>query len=97
MDSDIDYILSLQAVRQRAHHVFSLAKADKLNHFDYHEDRFNDAVQYALNIIKVCNPNNIHAMLDENNQSSVTTGQTGTTRSHLMDAGSTSKSAMWTV
>jgi hypothetical protein len=34
--------------------VLKLAEANNLNHFDYHEDRFDATVQYVTNIIKVC-------------------------------------------
>ncbi|THD00190.1 hypothetical protein EYZ11_000381 [Aspergillus tanneri] len=52
MDPEIQYILSLQAVRERAHHVLKLALENKLNHFDYHADRLDDAVRYVTGIIK---------------------------------------------
>ncbi|KAE8385711.1 hypothetical protein BDV23DRAFT_14784 [Aspergillus alliaceus] len=52
MDAEIKYVLSLQAVRERAHRVLHLAEANKLTHFDYHEDRFDAAVQYVTNIIR---------------------------------------------
>ncbi|KAE8349550.1 hypothetical protein BDV28DRAFT_163521 [Aspergillus coremiiformis] len=52
MDAEIKYLLSLQAVRERAHRVLQLAEADKLTHFDYHKDRFDSAVKYVTNIIK---------------------------------------------
>lgn len=54
MNQEVQYILSLKAVRERANHVLNLAKDNHLNHFDYHEDRLNDAVQYVAGIIKVC-------------------------------------------
>lgn len=53
IDTEIKYILSLQAVRERAQRVFQLAEANQINHFEYHEDRFDAAVQYVANIIKV--------------------------------------------
>ncbi|KAF7586632.1 hypothetical protein BBP40_008542 [Aspergillus hancockii] len=52
MDPEIKYILSLQAVRERAHRVLKLAEANNLTHFDYHEDRLDATVQYVTNIIK---------------------------------------------
>ncbi|GMG09648.1 unnamed protein product [Aspergillus oryzae] len=52
IDTEIKYILSLQAVRERAQRVFQLAEANQINHFEYHEDRFDAAVQYVANIIK---------------------------------------------
>ncbi|KAF9893349.1 hypothetical protein FE257_011781 [Aspergillus nanangensis] len=52
MTPEINYILSLQAVRDRAHHVLFLAESNRLNHFDYNPDRLTDVVQYVTNVIK---------------------------------------------
>ncbi|KAI9040308.1 URC4/urg3 family protein [Aspergillus affinis] len=61
MNKDVQYILSLQAVRERANHILALAKENRLNHFDYHEDRLDGAVQYVAGIIKHdYGPNNFH-------------------------------------
>ena len=53
MNPDIEYILSLQAVRERAHMVLNIAKTGGLNHFDFKEEKLNDAADYVINIIKV--------------------------------------------
>ncbi|PLB50886.1 DUF1688-domain-containing protein [Aspergillus steynii IBT 23096] len=52
MNQEVQYILSLEAVRERANHILNLAKSDRLNHFEYHEDRLDGAVQYVAGIIK---------------------------------------------
>ncbi|EAW15316.1 URC4/urg3 family protein [Aspergillus clavatus NRRL 1] len=52
MDPEIQYILSLKAVRERAHRVLQLAEQNRLNHFDYHQDKLETAVQYVINVIK---------------------------------------------
>jgi hypothetical protein len=53
MDPEIQYVLGLKAIRERAHRVLQFAEEDRLNHFEYHPDRLQDAVQYVMNIIKV--------------------------------------------
>lgn len=53
MAPEIEYILSLQAVRERAHAVLSIAKTGGLKHFDFDEDKLNDAADYVIDIIKV--------------------------------------------
>lgn len=61
MTQDVQYILSLQAVRERAHHVLALAKQNRLNHFEYHEELLDAAVQYVAGIIKRdYGPSNFH-------------------------------------
>jgi hypothetical protein len=56
MDPEIQYVLELKAVRERAHRVLQLAEENRLNHFQHHPDRLQDAGQYVINIIKVCLP-----------------------------------------
>jgi hypothetical protein len=53
MDPAINHLLSLQAVREKAHIVFDLAKQGLLNHFDYHPDRLDAVVEYVVGIIQV--------------------------------------------
>lgn len=50
---EINTLLTLQAVRTKAHRVFDLAKRNALNHFDYDPDRLDATVDYVANIIKV--------------------------------------------
>lgn len=53
MSEEINTLLTLQAVRTKAHRVFDLAKRNALNHFDYHPDRLDATVDYVISIIKV--------------------------------------------
>ncbi|KAJ0415928.1 hypothetical protein BJY00DRAFT_292720 [Aspergillus carlsbadensis] len=63
MDPAIDHLLNLQAVRERAHIVFGLAKQGLLNHFDYHPDRLDAVVEYVVGIIqRDFGPNNFHSI-----------------------------------
>lgn len=53
MDAQAAYLLSLDAIRDRSRIVGRLAKAGKLNHFDLHEDRLDDVVDFVASVIKV--------------------------------------------
>lgn len=53
MNPQIEELLGLEAVRSRAHAVLELAKQDRLNHFNYHADRMEDATDYVLKLIQV--------------------------------------------
>lgn len=53
MTSDIDYLLSLEAVRERAQQVFSAAKRDELSHFTYHAEKLPGAADYVTSVITV--------------------------------------------
>ncbi|KAF4126090.1 Protein of unknown function (DUF1688) [Geosmithia morbida] len=50
-DDTVNYLLSLQAVRQRAHSVLSIAEKGSLNSFDYHADRMPTVADYVIGII----------------------------------------------
>lgn len=54
MDSQVKYLLSLRAIRERAKIVGNIAKSGGLNHFNLHEDRLGDVVEFVTSIIKVC-------------------------------------------
>lgn len=56
MDSSIQQLLGLEAVRDRARVVLSLAEQGKLHHYDYHPDRLDATVDYVVNIITVRHP-----------------------------------------
>jgi len=49
----VTYLRSLDAVRDRSKQVFDLIVAGKADHWDWHEDKLDDVVDYCLNIIKV--------------------------------------------
>jgi hypothetical protein len=53
MDPAVNHLLSLQAVREKAHIVFELGKQGLLNHFDYHPDRLDKTVDYVVGVIQV--------------------------------------------
>ncbi|KAI1646096.1 DUF1688 domain-containing protein [Daldinia loculata] len=52
MDSQVKYLLSLRAIRERAKIVGNIAKSGGLNHFNLHEDRLGDVVEFVTSIIK---------------------------------------------
>jgi hypothetical protein len=54
MDSNVKYLLSLHAIRERAKIVGDAAPAGKLSHFDFHEDRMDDVAEFVMSVIKVC-------------------------------------------
>lgn len=47
------YLLSLQAVREKANAVFSLAEKGKLQNFQYHADRLQETADFVIDIIQV--------------------------------------------
>ncbi len=53
MDAEIDYLLSLQAVRERANRVFALAEGGELNHFNYNAERLPHAAELVAGVISV--------------------------------------------
>jgi len=53
MTSDIEYLLSLEAVRERAQIVFAAAQKDELSHFTYHADKLSEAAAYVTSVINV--------------------------------------------
>ncbi|KAI9744320.1 MAG: hypothetical protein M1818_002472 [Claussenomyces sp. TS43310] len=52
MDSQVKYLLSLRAIRDRAKIVWEAAQAGNLSHFDIHEDRFDDVADYVTSVIQ---------------------------------------------
>lgn len=53
MDPEIEYILSLKAVREQAHKVLELAEQGKLTHFNYHHEKLSVAADYVIELIQV--------------------------------------------
>lgn len=51
--TDIEYLKSLQAVRERAHLVLEAAEEDKLTHFTYDAALMPQAAEYVAGIITV--------------------------------------------
>ncbi|KAH3941367.1 hypothetical protein HBH98_194780 [Parastagonospora nodorum] len=52
MDSEVKYLLSLGAVRDRAKIVGEAAEAGKLSHFDVHEERLGEVADFVIGVIK---------------------------------------------
>lgn len=53
MDSDLKYLLSLHAIRERANIVGDAAQAGKLNHFDLNGERMDDVADFVISVIQV--------------------------------------------
>lgn len=53
MDPEIEYILSLKAVREQAHKVLELAEQGKLTYFNYDREKLSVAADYVIKIIQV--------------------------------------------
>ncbi|KAI5258062.1 DUF1688-domain-containing protein [Aureobasidium subglaciale] len=51
MTPDIGYLLSLEAVRERAGKVFEAAKKDELSHFTYHAEKLPEAAAFVASVI----------------------------------------------
>lgn len=51
--ADIEYLKSLQAVRDRAHLVLDAAERNELTHFTYHAERMPDTAKFVADIINV--------------------------------------------
>ncbi|KAH8900861.1 hypothetical protein GQ53DRAFT_708734 [Thozetella sp. PMI_491] len=51
MSSEIDYLLSLQAVRERSARVFKFAEQGALNHFHYDPNRLQDVADFVVRVI----------------------------------------------
>lgn len=54
MVEDTDYLLSLQAVRERSQTVLEAAKKNELLHFQFDENLMPAAAEFVVGIIKVC-------------------------------------------
>ncbi|PGH02522.1 hypothetical protein AJ80_08833 [Polytolypa hystricis UAMH7299] len=61
MDSQLKYLLSLRAIRERAEVVGDVAKSGNLSHFELREDKLDDVVDFVASIIKRdFGPDNFH-------------------------------------
>jgi hypothetical protein len=54
MDSTVEYLLSLEAVRDRANIVYERAQRNDLNHFNFHPEAMDKTADYVASLIKVC-------------------------------------------
>ena len=69
MESQIKYLLSLRAIRDRANLVWASAESGRLSHFEFHKERLDDVADFVLSIIQV------NSCLDDINESSLQAGQ----------------------
>jgi len=51
--ADREYLLTLEAVREQAGHVYEAAVAGKLKNFDYHASALDAAADYVVSLILV--------------------------------------------
>lgn len=49
----VAYLRSLPAVRERSQQVFDLIVQGKADHWDYHEDKMGDVVDFCASLIEV--------------------------------------------
>ena len=49
----IEYLTSLEAVRERCNKVFGLAKENKLQYFNYNEEREVSVAEFCITLLKV--------------------------------------------
>lgn len=56
MDPDVKYLLSLQAIRDRAKIVWQAAETGQLTNFDLHKDKLDRVADFVTSVIKVCAP-----------------------------------------
>ncbi|KAH8668829.1 hypothetical protein BX600DRAFT_460779 [Xylariales sp. PMI_506] len=49
---DVDYLLSLEAVRERAQKVFQIAKSGSLTNFNYDEARLPEVAEFVIGVIQ---------------------------------------------
>jgi hypothetical protein len=54
MADKVKYLLSLQAIRDRAKIVGEAAAKGELTHFDVHDQKLEDVADYVVGVIKVC-------------------------------------------
>ena len=53
MSSEVDYLLSLRSIRERAKIVGEAAQAGKLHHFDIHDERMGEVADFVTSVVKV--------------------------------------------
>ena len=49
----VNYLRSLEAVRDRSRQVFDLAQKGQLDHWDWNDEKLGDVVEYCAKIIEV--------------------------------------------
>lgn len=53
LEQKVAYLRTLPAIRERCGRVFELAKAGKLEYFDYHPEKMADVASFCIDIMKV--------------------------------------------
>jgi len=89
--ADIEYLKTLQAVRERSRLVLEAARQGKTNNFVFHEERMKDVTEFVASVIDV-NPTKFSLILGQpltNPAHSATLAPTITTVSLLTDDGNT--------
>lgn len=54
--AEIEYLKTLQAVRERSRLVLDAAKQGKTNNFDFHPERMQHVTEFVAGVIDVRNP-----------------------------------------
>jgi hypothetical protein len=94
-DTDVSYLLGLEAVRERAQTVLRIAEAGSLNNFDYDATRMAEVTDFVVGIMQVRVPTshlgtrNLYTEAAD----SVTLALTDSPKSPLTGAGNTLTSA----
>lgn len=91
--ADIEYLKTLQAVRERSRLVLEAARQGKTNNFVFHEDRMKDVTEFVASVIDVSlSPSKISVTLEPpltDPAHSATLAPTTTAAFPLTDDGST--------
>ena len=60
MSSQVEYLLSLGAIRDQSKIISEVAHAGKLSHFDFHRGRMEDVADFTLSVIKASDLSIMH-------------------------------------
>lgn len=71
LQSKVEYLRTLPAIRERCGRVHDLAKQGKLQYFDYHPEQEDAAAEYCLQIIKVNDSVDVLALLTHTPSSAI--------------------------
>lgn len=64
LPSEIEYLLSLQAVRERAAKVFAAAQQGALVNFEYDASKMSTVSDFVIDVISVRTPSRIETIRD---------------------------------
>jgi hypothetical protein len=51
--TQIKYLLSLKAIRERARIVWNAAESGELTHFEFHKEKLEEVADFVASVIKV--------------------------------------------